>query len=140
MYRFDENLNLLDLTPDTVHEPQGANESDLIYRERINALFLEIPVVTVGYDRESDLLTVLSSYGVINQYDGRGELHAALGLDYNPIAGKFLDDGRLLVLDDAGGIGAFDGQLEKSFYLENLNSANRAMAVGTDKIIVSDQN
>lgn len=140
VYRFDENLNLLDLTPDTVHEPQGANESDLIYRERINALFLEIPVVAVGYDRESDLLTVLSSYGVINQYDGRGELHAALGLDYNPIAGKFLADGRLIVLDDAGGIGAFVGQLEKSFYLENLNSANRAMAVGADKIIVSDQN
>ncbi|PWM49958.1 MAG: hypothetical protein DBX39_04105 [Bacillota bacterium] len=140
VYCFDENLQFVDLTEGVSHEEQGENESDKIYQERINSLFLEIPVVSVGYLPQSESLYVLSAYGIINVYDAAGELKDVVGLDYNPSAGVFLSDGTFVFMDDTGGVGAYDANLAMIFYKEELNSANGALAVNKDSLIVSDIN
>ena len=138
VYCFDENLNFIDMTEGVAHEAQGENESDRIYNERINTLFLDVPITAIGYAREQ--LYVLSAYGIINTYDAQGELTDAIGMEYNPIAGEFMQDGRFIVLDDAGGLGMYGADLNTVFYLEGINASNKALAVNGQRIILSDIN
>ena len=140
IYCFDENLQFIDLTEGIVHEEQGENESDAIYYERINSLFLDIPVVAIGYLPQVRSLYVLSAYGIINVYDGAGELKDVVGLDYNPSAGVFLQDGTFVFMDDTGGVGAYDANLAMIFYKEELNGTNGALTVNQDSLIISDIN
>lgn len=115
LYCFEAGtLGYVDLTPGEDHAEQGENESELIYRERINALSLEAP--PVGVNCYGGAVTVVSAYGGIARYDSRGALLARKGTDYNFLTVAFSSDGAAWIADDNGGVIGFTAELGKMEY------------------------
>lgn len=114
IYRFDHSLNLLDLTPNEDHNPQGEYESDQLYQERINALILDYPVTRMEYDENTKEIIVVSAYGILSKYDLEGQQTANVGSNFTPVDSSYSSaDGLLYVADNEGGLIIYDNTLKQ---------------------------